>query len=274
MERHSAAFVGENGIINSLKESRKNLFSNRDMSYCYWRFGRAFSNYTDVPTDRRNPVILFKDGIMTTIYYDEEISDSDRDKNVEIFMVEFKNKCDRLSGKEKRYECYYGIGATGYTEMILNSNTNRIFGDNGSMVIAEGLGSFRDLDACFMDGIPEQYYDPCVRGHIESIAIEKYLNIPCLKEENHFSGLRKIILESLTDGTIKSEALKCDSRNINKGCSAIIGYCGAVEGNKKACHFIGDARSKKDCEYVYNKLTFSNMTYDEKELSDGERHQR
>lgn len=124
----------------SIRSARMKLFEDRKAAYCYWRFGRAFSHYTPKHTPMG-------------------------------FAVGFKRNCDRFDTRQKRFECYYGIGESGYSSYLLKADAQDIFGYDGMTMIANGIGSdiFHangNINKCYSTGLSGAYVNDCILGYV------------------------------------------------------------------------------------------------------------
>jgi hypothetical protein len=225
-------------ILNfSIKDSHRIYFEDKESAYCYWRFGKAFANYTEYPED---PVDYAK---------------------------EIMRKCDRFDAEGKRNACYWGWGAS-LNYPMLDQRAAKVLGDKRTRLLGMSIGSWeQDLNGC--TSIPPgsiDYVEDCIVGLIErkllllhstSPGMQKgpLIYFPCMEDFPEYSGLRKKLRRQLKGGTIDSEAGKCEDRY--QDVRAIMtGYCSAVDAGENHCRSVcGADDARAVCNFVYDSIT-------------------
>ena len=218
------------GFNVSYEDFRREYITKKERAVCYWRFGRAFSNYTG-----------------------EELEEKE-------YAAEMIVKCGRFDKEEKRNECYWGWGYMGTSGLRLTADVAAVLGPERSAALAKGIGAGDTGDCrgrCFSVRVSERFAGDCISGCLESRLVHGIgggLTLPCGPEERIFGGYYGEAMKKARGGTPEGEIEKC-RRMKSDICGVMAGYCAAVEGREQLCGLETPAPEFTDvCGDVYMKL--------------------
>ncbi len=222
----------------SLDNSRRIYIADKESAYCYWRFGKAFANYTEYDPD---PAINARRII---------------------------EKCDRFDTVEKQNECYFGWGTSFSQTNLLDDRAVKVLGERRARLLAMSMGAWeQDLSFCVSGNIPSPYIDDCIVGMIEkrilnarSLPPMVYQNIlfPCTHGSlPRYSGLLQKLRNDYNNGSIEDAAARYEV-NSNDIRAITAGYCAAMDSNDGYCAEINKNNDYSAyCRMVYDVLTYA-----------------
>lgn len=223
------------------------LTSDENLSFCYWRFGSSFSNYTPYHGDSAE------------------------------YASRMLSMCGRFHSEERKNECLWGWNMSyAPNGFVLDEQSIEVLGPKASDLIARSLGGWtRTINTCFE--INEAYVDNCILGFIERMAIEHHdffryyyiikgleysdIHISCLPKSPRFSGLNEILRKKIRNGSLDDGPQIClgDQRI---ACILSDAYCAAHENRKEFCDKSYSSSVDTDlCHLIFQRVS-SAQAYD------------
>jgi hypothetical protein len=224
----------------SPRHAIRELTSNKNLAFCYWRFGSSFNNYVSYDGDSAK------------------------------YASEILSACGRFDSAEKRDECLWGwnipVSQDGFT---LDSQAVEVLGPTASGLIARTIGGWSSsINTCLK--VDKAYVDDCILGSVERNAIKldnidsywsmikglekSNVRIPCLPKSPRFTGLIEEIRGRLREGTLDNGPQPCPN-DLKIICIEADAYCAATE---KRMDFCDSSYASPDdlnlCRFVFQQV--------------------